>query len=275
MRQCGRTMNTMTLTPGIRDGSFERDETCSLPWGLVDEFSSSMPESYRVLFDPRTIRQHSSIVARRGMQVAHAEIWRVLPDHSAAICVVAEDRPDLLAAVAAALVSNGLDVITALAFSRMDRSLGRDEAVALLWIRRVNTQDTTLLGDAHATSIAAVLTEMLEGRISVDDIAACTVSEGLHSMATVRFDDVDEDGRAVLIVEAPDRRGMLLSIALHVSRQGARVARSLVRTVGQRAYNRFQLVEVNGEPLTLRRREQIRAAVYNALTGRRALGVPG
>jgi [protein-PII] uridylyltransferase len=261
----------MTSTTDIRDGNFDGCADGEMAsWAQVDEFSSSMPESYRVLFDPRAMRRHYGIVTRRGLHVAHAEIWRVLPDRSAALCVVAEDRPGLLSAIAAALVSHGLDVITALAFSRMNRALDRSEAVDLLWVRRTNPADTTTLGATEATSIVAVLAAILEGRLSVEDIAACTADPGRCSgtVTSVRFDDMDEDGRAVLIVEAPDRTGMLLTIALHVFLQGAQIARSLVRTVGQRAYNRFQLVERDGQPLSLQRREQIRLAVYASLTSR-------
>ena len=53
----------------------------------------------------------------------------------AALCVVAEDRPGLLSAIAAALVSHKLDVITALVFSRV-ASGGDVEAVDFLWVRR-------------------------------------------------------------------------------------------------------------------------------------------
>jgi UTP:GlnB (protein PII) uridylyltransferase len=255
----------MKLTTGIRDGILESDEASELHWGLVAEFSSSMPESYRVLFDPRTMRQHCGIVLRRGARVAHAEVWRVLPDRSAAICIVAEDHPGLRPAIAAALVSHGLDVVTALAFSRTDRALGRNEAVDLLWVRPANPGDGAVVGEVEATSIVAVLTAIFEGRVSVDDIAALADHRGHATTASVRFDDVDEDGRAVLIVEAPDRSGMLLAISLQVFRQGGRIARSLVRTVGRRAYNRLELVELNGEPLSPERREKIRAAVQCAL----------
>jgi [protein-PII] uridylyltransferase len=266
-------MTSMIATTDTHDGNLEsRADGEQLSWALVDEFSSSMPQSYRVLFDPRAIRQHCGIVSRRGQQVAHVEIWRLLPDRSAAICVVADDRPGLLSAIAAALVSHGLDVITALAFSRTDRAMGRADAVDLLWVRRANPADTAALGAAEAASIVTVLSALLEGRIAVEDIAACTVAPNPYPSAvtSVRFDDTDEDGRAVLIVEAPDRTGMLLTIALEVFLQGAQIARSLIRTVGQRAYNRFQLVERDGRSLSFQRREQIRSAVYSALTSRPA-----
>src|SRR5580704_18359836 len=89
------------------------------PAGYVNDFVSAMPPRYGVLFDPRTIRKHAGAAYRRGTRLAHVEVWRTLADGSAALCVVAEDRPGLLSAIAAALVSHRLDVITALVFSRV------------------------------------------------------------------------------------------------------------------------------------------------------------
>jgi UTP:GlnB (protein PII) uridylyltransferase len=73
-----------------------------------------------------------------------------------------------------------------------------------------------------------------------------------------------------LVVEAPDRPGMLLAITLEVFQQGAQIVRSLVRTVGGRVFNHFELAEFNGAPLSTERCEQIRAAVYAALALRAA-----
>ncbi len=84
-------------------------------------------------------------------------------------------------------------------------------------------------------------------------------------LVAVSFDPVDEDGRAVLQVEAPDRPGMLLTITRELFQQGAQITRSLVRTADGRAYNRFELSEFSGHPLSADRREQVRAAVVAAL----------
>ena len=81
----------------------------------------------------------------------------------------------------------------------------------------------------------------------------------------MRFDPADEDGRAVLLVEAPDRPGMLLTITRELFQHGTQIARSLVRTADGRAYNRFELSEFSGQPLSEERREQIRAAVVAVL----------
>ena len=58
---------------------------------------------------------------------------------------------------------------------------------------------------------------------------------------------------------------MLLTITRELFQHGTQIARSLVRTADGRAYNRFELSEFSGLPLSGERRDQIRAAVATAL----------
>jgi [protein-PII] uridylyltransferase len=240
-----------------------------------------MPSRYGLLFDPRTIRRHAAIAYGRGKRPAHAEVWRGLPDGSAALCVVADDRPGLLSAIAAALVLHRLDVITALVFSRTvaPTSNSRDatpasgaacEAVDLVWVRRASPTDREPIDADEATSIGEVLSAILSGSISVEQIAAQTPSGPPPDTESVRvrFEEPDDAGASVLVVEAPDRPGVLLTIAVELFQHGAQIVHSLVRTGERgerRAFNRFELTEFSGAPLSAERREQIRAAVFAAL----------
>jgi [protein-PII] uridylyltransferase len=238
---------------------------------FVESFSSSMPPRYRVLFDPRATTKHAAVCYRRGRRPAHAEVWNTLADGSAALCVVADDRPGLLSAIAAALVSHRLDVITALVFSRALPG-GGCEAVDFVWVRRANSDDKASIDADEATSVGQVLSAILSGSISVEEIASRTPAvppEG-GAPVVVRVEDVDDEGLAALVIEAPDRPGMLLTIALEVFQAGGQIVRSLVRTAGGRAFNHFELAEFSGAPLSPDRREQIRAAVLAALSLRQA-----
>src|SRR5260370_16846514 len=93
-----------------------REGDANLPDACVEEFSASMPARYRVLFDPGTIRRHAAVSNRRQMRPAYAEVWRTLPDGSAAMCIVGEDRPGLLSTIAAPLLLHRLHVLTAPVF---------------------------------------------------------------------------------------------------------------------------------------------------------------
>lgn len=248
------------------DWASEGDPSSDLPAAAVEAFAASMPTRYGVLFDPRAIRKHAVIAHRRGKRPAYAEVWRALGDGTAALCVVAEDRPGLLSAIAAALVSHKLDVITALVFSRV-ASGGDVEAVDFLWVRRSVPSDTAAIGADEAQSVGEVLSAILAGTIAIEEIAARAgpPAAPADTNVVVRFDPADEDGRAVLLIEAPDCPGMLLTITRELFQHGTQIARSLVRTADGRAYNRFELSEFSGQPLSEERREQIRAAVVAVL----------
>jgi [protein-PII] uridylyltransferase len=245
------------------------------PREFSEAFVASMPSRYSVLFDPRTVGRHAAIAYRRGTRLAHAEVWRTLPDGSGALCVVAVDRPGLLSAVAAALVLHRLDVITALVFSRAV-SEGAYEAVDLVWVRRASPTDTAAIDGDEAASIAEVLSAILSGSISVEHIAARTpaVPPLADESLCVRFEEIDEGGLAILTVDAPDRPGMLLTIALELFQHGAQIVRSLVRTVDGRAFNRFELAEFSGAALTSERRAQVREAVFAAIALAGPAGAP-
>jgi [protein-PII] uridylyltransferase len=233
---------------------------------FASEFARSMPTRYQVLFDARTVRLHAAVSYRRHGQPACAEVWRALPDGSAALCIVADDRPGLLSAIAAALTSHRLDVITALVFSRELAEQGC-EAVDLVWVKRARPDDTDPIDSDEAASVGEVLGAILAGRISVEDIASRTSAAPARtdSGVDVHYGGEDEGGRAVLVVEAPDRPGVLLTITFELFKQGAQIVRSLVRTVEGRAFNQFELAEFSGGPLTPERREQIRTAVLAAV----------
>jgi [protein-PII] uridylyltransferase len=230
-------------------------------------FAASMPARYRVLFEEPTIAGHAAVALRRGSRPACAEVWRALPDGSAALCIVAEDRPGLLSAIAAALVLHKLDVLTALVFSRL-LPTGESEAVDLVWVRRASPTDTDAIGPDETESIGEVLGAIVSGKVSTEQIASQAAAPPPEANPTVlvRFDPVDEGALASLRVEATDRPGMLLTITLALFQQGTQIVRSLVRTAGGQAFNRFELAEFSGAALSEERREQIRAAVHAALT---------
>src|SRR5688572_14120838 len=78
----------------------------------ADEFELSMPESYREAF-PDSTDEHAEIAARRGNRVAHVERWRTLDDGTSIVCVVADDKPGLLATICRVFVAHDVDVVSA------------------------------------------------------------------------------------------------------------------------------------------------------------------
>src|SRR3954463_2277701 len=100
----------------------------------MNPFVATMPAAYERLYRTGEIAEHGEIVARRGSKLIHAELWQSAKGPQ--LCVVAEDRPGLLALVTDALLTQGMAVQSARAFCR---ELGKDrfEAVDFLGLHEV------------------------------------------------------------------------------------------------------------------------------------------
>ena len=84
----------------------------------VRAFGATLPESYRRNFDLVAIAAHSKIARERESAPANVGSFFSSRVPGSAVCVVADDRPGLLATISAALVLCGLDVIEAEAYTR-------------------------------------------------------------------------------------------------------------------------------------------------------------
>ena len=82
----------------------------------MDQFVATMPDAYERLYGASEVAEHAAIVARRGTQLIHAELWQSAK--GPLLCVVAEDRPGLLALVTDALLAQGRAIQSARAFCR-------------------------------------------------------------------------------------------------------------------------------------------------------------
>src|SRR5688572_15826986 len=125
---------------------------------LTAEFMSSMPAAYAQAFDADDAREHARIVRARGSSPAQVEVWRTLPQGVAILCVVAEDRPGLVALVSAAFLAHALDVRSAQIYCR-DTGSGKLEAVDFFWLRSVAAG--TALEVARLDACARTIRELL------------------------------------------------------------------------------------------------------------------
>jgi UTP:GlnB (protein PII) uridylyltransferase len=75
----------------------------------------------------------------------------------------------------------------------------------------------------------------------------------------------DDEGAAILLVEARDRPGLLATITAALTESSACIVDSEIITVDGRARDRFQLTETGGGPLTGERRDAIARSVSAAV----------
>ena len=237
---------------------------------LGDDFVSSMPVPYKVAF-PNDTTEHAAIAARRGNRSAHLELWRTSNDGTSVVCVVADDRPGLLSTICRVFVAQGLDVVSAQIYCRK-RQEAPPEAFDLFWLRPRRRAGARMLTD----DLVAVMAVELETAVTSSGQSTLPPGRvgprsafGSAPPPRVYFNTSSlRRGEYVLIVEALDCPGLLLSISLALHRQGVEIASSDVRTENGIAYDSFVLIDPSANPFPSTRLAALRQAVVEAVRQR-------
>jgi [protein-PII] uridylyltransferase len=237
----------------------------------LESLIASMPERYLLANAPESIVEHARVVAERGARVAH--VARIPSQHPeiAELCVVADDRPGLLASIAAAITANRLEVLAAQVYCRPAQWGG--EAVDVFWVR---DRDGGTEGVEDALPrLARDLEDVCSGRVDAAELLRARVGSGSPwrerpspAVATeVLFDDRASPRHTVVEVFAKDRPGLLhtLARALHEARLS--IALSKINTEGTRVADVFYVTEVDGRKIQGRRYDEVRAALVHAVDG--------
>lgn len=226
-----------------------------------------MPTSYREAFDDEAMLAHAAIAARREASATRVEIWKDLPERIVAICIVADDRPGLLSRISAALVALEIDVVTAHAYCRA-RGDGTQEAIDLLWIRRVARADGSI-GPIRARDVAAIgemVDALVRGNAELEPAVGFARAVRTAAASTrVLFESAAGDGTMVLTVEATDRPGLLLVVTKAIFRAGLQILGLRATSEEGRAIDRFHLAELDGKPLLQARLLMLQVEILGAL----------
>jgi [protein-PII] uridylyltransferase len=233
-----------------------------VPEALLTEFMSSLPETYRTVFNRDAVVQHFLVSQRRGGALANVARFDADDSQGQALCVVADDRPGLLAGICEALLLTGLDVTMARAFTRR-LPTPPHEALDLFWVRpRVGRP---LPDGDWIERVRELLLLVLQDAGHGEPPAVQTFRKASsYAGTTVRF--IDEDGSfSTLEIETGDRTGLLLAITLALSKSRVQIVGSLVNTRGALVFDRFQLREFDDSPIAPERRLDIQLAVLTAI----------
>lgn len=229
------------------------------------DFPGSLPESYRRNFDGRAMAAHFAIADGRGSApVAIGAFPSNRP--GTALCVVADDRPGLLATISAALVLARLDVIEADAYRRR-RTDKPDEALDIFWVRHDPPElRAEPVGPEYVEQLRSTVAGLLEGKLDrtrVDSTRRVATPSSVETV--VRFIEGSDGSFATLEVETGDRSGLLLALSQALFGQQVQIIGSQVKTTGTRVFDRFSIVEFDGSPISAARRLEIQVAVLSAV----------
>lgn len=234
-------------------------------------FIGTMPAVYERLYSAKEAAEHAAIVARRETRLAHAEVW--LSPGGPQLCVVAEDRPGLLALVTDALLAQGLAIQSARAFCRQV-SKERMEAVDFLELRaRGGGSDALVQLDGESLPVfVSSLSELITDDIAQRGGQSAPVAPRAEGEPTTRvyFErEPPADGRYLLVVDAPDSEGLLHAISAALYEQGMRIMACEVRTLNGRARDRFEIEPATPRYLKDSELCDVQLAVLDALPSRR------
>ncbi|MBN1605684.1 MAG: hypothetical protein JW940_03585 [Polyangiaceae bacterium] len=230
-------------------------------------FLAAMPERYARDFDHAVVAQHAAAWVARGDRVASVTRFSSREPGGDALCLIAEDRPGLLAMFAAAFVCLGLDVVAAKVYTRRPR--GRPaEAVDLFWVQRAGRDgDAARIGADDIARLQSRLTENLQNPTSVVELFRCSEQRARPSAGStvVRFVEGRSGTLSTLELETEDRFGLLLALARALYDQRATIESSEIRTKHQRVLDVFSIAELDGSPISAERRLEIQVAVLAAI----------
>jgi [protein-PII] uridylyltransferase len=216
----------------------------------LEALLASMPERYLLANGAESIAQHARVVADRGARVAY--VGRVTSRHpeAAELCVVADDRPGLLASIAAAITANRLEVLAAQVYSRQVNE--RCEAVDVFWVRdRDGGTDSV---EAALPRLSRDLEDVCSGRVDAEELLR--VRTGSSSPwrerpspavpTEILLDDRASPRHTVVEVFAKDRPGLLYTLSHALHELGLSISLSKINTEGARVADVFYVSELDG-----------------------------
>jgi [protein-PII] uridylyltransferase len=233
----------------------------------MNQFVATMPAVYERLYGVGEAAEHAAIAARRGERLVHAELWQSLKGPQ--LCVVAEDRPGLLALVTDALLAQGMAIQSARAFCRQVAK-DRLEAVDFLELRSLGGPETSAQLDGDALQ---AFSQSL-GELIADDMgqreASNPASGPVEPPTRVYFErQSPAEGSYLLVVDAPDSDGLLHAVSAALHAKAMRITACEIRTLAGRARDRFEIEPASQRPLSDTELCDVQLAVLDALPSRR------
>ncbi|MGO9711465.1 MAG: bifunctional uridylyltransferase/uridylyl-removing protein GlnD [Polyangiaceae bacterium] len=224
------------------------------PPEFLEAFLDSMPERYLLANGPDAIAAHAGVALDRGIAPVHAAIVPSRHPEVAEVCVVAEDKPGLLARIAAALTAGRLEVLAAQVYSRgVSDGAGkpRTEAVDLFWVR--DRTDGPEGAERAMPRLIRDLNDVCSGALDPAELLrqrTGSASPWRERPSPAVLTEVVIDGRAsprhtVIEVFAKDRPGLLYTIASALHELGLSIALSKINTEGTKVADVFYVNELD------------------------------
>ncbi|MBK9258778.1 MAG: [protein-PII] uridylyltransferase [Polyangiaceae bacterium] len=236
---------------------------------FVPGYLASMPDRYVLSNAPAAIAAHAELARKHRDRSASVALVPSRHPQAAELCIIAADKPGLLASITAAITASRLQVHAAQINSRVLPD-GSVQAVDLFWVR-----DRTEGVDGVARGLASLVRDLdavLSGRIEPQELADRRLRAWRTDRATplvrtqIGIDDRASPRHTVIEVMTRDRPGLLYAISDALYRLGLVIAVAKINTEGTRVADVFYVSEANGEKVAPgKRTTEVRERVASVL----------
>ncbi|HJL19756.1 MAG TPA: [protein-PII] uridylyltransferase [Sandaracinaceae bacterium LLY-WYZ-13_1] len=220
----------------------------------LEAFLADMPDRYLLANPVDSIRQHARIARDRGDAHVHVATRPGPSPDVSELAVVTDDRPGLLADVAAALAANRLSIAAAQIYTREPEG-HTPEAFDLFLVRRATVgAEGEPVDEVKLGRIRTDLEALSKGEVGAAELIASKVRTPSwarrHSPEVPTEIQVDNEASprfTVIDVFTRDRPALLHTIARTLHEQGLTIGLSKVNTEGERAADVFYVLDASGE----------------------------
>ncbi|UQA55687.1 [protein-PII] uridylyltransferase [Polyangium aurulentum] len=236
---------------------------------FVKTYLASMPERYLLSNAPAAIAAHAEVAREHADRAVSVALVPSRHPQAAEICVIAADRPGLLASITAALTASRLEVHAAQINSRSLPD-GSVQAVDLFWVRdRVEGVEGV---ERALPGLVRDLDAVLCGRVAPAELASKRKGSSLRDRSTpkvrtqVSLDDRASPRYTVIEIMTRDRPGLLYAISDALYRLGLSIAVAKINTEGTRVADVFYVSDADGKKVAPgRRAAEVRERITSVL----------
>ena len=229
-------------------------------------FADLLPELYKTEVTPEEALSHLDLV--QGLEERPAAMGRTIRDRDARVWVCTSDLPARFSQIAGVFTYNGLDILSATAFTLEDGTV-LDRFVVQMKDRPINPDPTfwDKVENDLVLSLQGALDVRAELRRRSERAAADVPAQYHRSISAVHFENEPGVPFTILEIVGRDRPGVLFEIADALGAMDMNIEFARIRTRGELVRDVFCLTDTEtGRPVTASNRlERVRDKLMGAI----------
>jgi [protein-PII] uridylyltransferase len=235
---------------------------------FLEHFLSALPERYLYANEPEWIVSHARFAKEAQSSTASVRVLSK-SDPYVELCVVADDRPGLLAMITASFSHAKLKVFSAQIYSWTGQD-GRSRSLDMFWVRSGHEADLTI---RQVPKLERDLGLLIAGRLDPVELATGSRTQARWSarptppVATkVNVDNRSASNHTIIEVITRDRRALLFWLSSTLQHAGLSISFAKINTEGERVADVFYVAdEKGGKVLEEARIQDLKERIFSTI----------